>query len=236
MIKYPKTPRLPNADVLGWKNLHAVVSEKLDGANVGVSFESRHDMTLQSRGHILRGGRQERQFDLFKGMMHPLQDRLWEALGDDFVLFGEWLYAKHRVFYDALPSYLFVLDVYDKRTECFLSKPRRRNRLQDLPLPEPPTLYEGSYKKVSNFTQFIGTSPFRSENWRTHLVEDSRVLEIRDPLDHTDDSRLMEGVYVKVEDENSVVGRLKISRPEFEKVRDSDLWKKGRVLPNRCVV
>lgn len=238
MIKYPKTPRLPNADVLGWKNLHAVVSEKLDGANVGVSFEGRHNMNLQSRGHILRGGRRERQFDLFKGMMYSLQDRLWEALGDEFVLFGEWLYAKHRVYYDALPSYFMVLDVYDRECEIFLPTERRRNLLRsyNIPLHEAPVLHEGPFGKVNNFTKFIGRSAFRSEKWKENLLADAKSLGVPDPLSHTDDSRLMEGVYIKVEDSNRVLGRIKIPRPEFEKVRDSDLWKRSLVLPNRCTM
>ena len=36
-------------------------------------------------------------------------------LGDRFILFGEWLYARHSVHYRRLPHYFFEFDVYDKQ-------------------------------------------------------------------------------------------------------------------------
>ncbi len=41
------------------------------------------------------------------------QRELREALGGRYVMYGEWLYAKHTVFYDALPHYFFEFDVLD---------------------------------------------------------------------------------------------------------------------------
>ncbi len=45
---------------------HLVVEEKLDGSNVGVWFDDGDALVLQSRGHALRGGADERPFALFK--------------------------------------------------------------------------------------------------------------------------------------------------------------------------
>jgi hypothetical protein len=77
IIKYPRTPhiegsRLQSGDedisqvpFSAIAGLHAVVEEKVDGANVGISF-SDGEMYLQSRGHFLRGGAKEKEYELFK--------------------------------------------------------------------------------------------------------------------------------------------------------------------------
>lgn len=232
MIRYPKTPRLKNIDIKPWAKLTAVVSEKLDGANAGVSFSDAGELVLQSRGHVLRGGPREKQFDLFKSLCSSLREPLYEALGSRYILFGEWLYAKHRSFYDCLPGYFLTYDMYDKESEIFLSTSRRQALLKELPLPEAPILYQGRFSKVNNFGQFIGESRFKSHLWRDRLLNKAEVIGVRAPLTHTDGSNLMEGIYVKIEDPDKVVGRFKMPRPEFEKVRDSDLWDRGLILPN----
>jgi hypothetical protein len=69
-IKFPKTPRIScviqqNNIHKEWKHLNAFISEKLDGAGCGISFEEEgnQNILLQSRNHYLRGGPKERQFD-----------------------------------------------------------------------------------------------------------------------------------------------------------------------------
>ena len=71
IIKYPRTPHLsgsrlqqgdedlsqiPFATILG-KSI--VIEEKVDGANVAVSFDSDGELLLQSRGHFLTGGKRK---------------------------------------------------------------------------------------------------------------------------------------------------------------------------------
>src|SRR4051812_10400132 len=133
ITKYPRTQHLegsrlqpgdedldqvPFADVAG---RHVVVEEKVDGANAGVRFDSGGDLLLQSRGHFLTGGPREKHFNLFKQWAHAHAPALLDALLDRYVLFGEWLYAKHTVFYDRLPHYFLEFDVLDTQTGEFLS-------------------------------------------------------------------------------------------------------------------
>ncbi len=79
MIKFPKTPRLKQ--VLAqetvhkeWAYLNAVVQEKVDGANTGISFSDEGQLLIQSRSHYLRGGPRERQFDLLKQWANEQQE------------------------------------------------------------------------------------------------------------------------------------------------------------------
>src|SRR5689334_1995440 len=117
LVKYPRTPHLEGSrSQPGDEGLEAlpfallrgrqlVVEEKLDGANAAISFDPRGQLLLQSRGHYLAGGPRERQFAPLKAWAAMLAPRLRPRLGDRFVLYGEWLYATHTVFYDALPHW-----------------------------------------------------------------------------------------------------------------------------------
>jgi hypothetical protein len=214
MIKYPKTPRLQavlREDHHDWRHYNAVISEKLDGANAGISFDG-DELQLQCRGHILQGGWKEHQFDLFKQQANVLRDQLLDALGNRYLLFGEWMYAKHRVFYDNLPGYFIEYDLYDKDNDLFVSTPVREQLLADLPIPSAPVLHRAKFGKVNNFAQYIRPSSFST-------------------------TELMEGVYIKVEDDKQVVARIKLPRPEFEKIETDDRnWYVRPIVPNQLRV
>src|SRR5262245_44508458 len=82
-----------------------VVEEKLDGANAGIRFDAAGRLWLQSRGHFLTGGAREKHFNLFKQWANAHTNALWKVLGERYAVYGEWLYAKHTIFYDRLPHY-----------------------------------------------------------------------------------------------------------------------------------
>ena len=94
-------------------NRYVVVEEKVDGANAAISFSSDGQMRLQSRGHYLTGGEREKHFNLFKQWAYSHAAAFWQVLGIRYVLYGEWLYAKHTVFYDYLPHYFLEYDLLD---------------------------------------------------------------------------------------------------------------------------
>ena len=137
MIKYPRThhlvgSRLQHGDhdlaavpFAAVRGRHVVAEEKMDGANAGISFTPEGALLLQSRGHYLEGGPRERHFDLFKQWANTHVEALYCALGERYVMYGEWLYAKHTCFYDALPHYFMEFDVFDRVTGDFLSTARR---------------------------------------------------------------------------------------------------------------
>lgn len=103
---------------------HLVVEEKVDGAQCGVSFEDG-ELKLQSRGHYLRGGPREKQFELLKQWAATHEVAFYDLLGERYVMYGEWMFAAHTIFYDQLPHYFMEFDVLDKETGKFLSTPAR---------------------------------------------------------------------------------------------------------------
>jgi hypothetical protein len=249
--KYPRTPHLEGSrlqpgdedlDQVPFRAIagrHLVVEEKLDGANAGISFDSAGTLKLQSRGHFLTGGPRERQFAPLKAWAATHQSVLWERLGTRYVLYGEWLYAKHTVFYDALPHHFCEFDLLDRETGDFLSTPERRRLLEGTPVVSVPVLHEGPLRSVKDLTALIGPSTCRTPAWRGALIEAARAAG-QDPevvVAETDSDDHMEGLYIKVEENGRTVERYKWVRPTFlTAVLDSGShWQDRPILPNRVV-
>jgi len=216
---------------------HVVVEEKLDGANVGVGFDADGTLRLQSRGHYLVGGPRERQFARFKAWAAEVRAELWERLGSRYVMYGEWLYAKHTVFYDALPHLFCEFDVLDRETGVFLSTPARAKLLAGSPVVSVPVLHAGAFDELGALTAFLGPSTCRTPRWR-EVLREAAVDAGLDPdqvVAETDSDDFMEGLYVKVEVGDETVDRYKWVRPSFlTAILDSGShWASRPILPNR---
>lgn len=249
LFKYPRTPHLrgsrvqagddPEAiDLRDLAGCHLVMEEKMDGANCAISFDEAGNLFLQSRGHYLAGGGRERQFELLKAWAQSRSVDLFARLGHHHVLFGEWLYAKHTVFYDRLPHYFLEFDLFDREEAVFLDTPARRAFLADLSFIEPVRVIRaGEVKSVAELEALIGPSPFISAEAPATLATLSRQIGI-DPqrtLAETDTSGLMEGLYIKWEKDGVVRGRYKFVRAGFtQTLLDSGShWQSRPILPNQ---
>lgn len=229
-IKYPRTPHLfgskgtdddrhMNAkDSAAFiANPSLIAEEKLDGTNTGIHFASSGRMVLQCRGHEITEGMHP-QYDLFKQWTAVKRPVLEAMLGDRFILFGEWLYAKHSVLYRALPHYFFEFDIYDKEARCFLSLDRRLAMLDGAGIHTVPIVHTGS-AKYEQLLACITESAFQSE--------------FDNPLTGRVDA-WMEGLYLRIEADGTAVGRAKIVRPEFvQRVKLSEHWQHQQMIPNQ---
>ena len=229
-VKYPRTPHLfgsrgttddkhlgdaDSARFLGDRSL--IVEEKLDGTNVGIHFGPGGRMALQCRGHLITEGMHP-QYDLFKQWAAVKRPVLEGILEDRFILFGEWVYAKHSVLYRRLPHYFFEFDVYDKRAGAFLDLGRRLALLEGTGLQTVPVIHTGSLDR-DRLAALIGPSRFDGQ--------------FDNPLTGRPDD-LMEGLYLRTEAGGVVTGRAKYVRPEFvEKVKRSEHWQHQAMVPNR---
>lgn len=248
MIKYPRTRHIEGSRLQpGDEDLEAVpfahiarrplvVEEKLDGANAAVSFANDGALLLQSRGHYLTGGRRERHFAMFKAWAAAHQRALWERLGDRYVMYGEWLYAKHTVYYDALPHYFMEFDVYDRERARFLSTPRRRSLLDGLPVTSVPVVADGALASRSALEALVTTSLYKTPAWRDSLraIATSLGIDVSRAIEETDWHDESEGVYIKVEEGDEVTERYKWIRASFLcSVLDSGThWLDRPIVPN----
>ena len=248
-LKYPRTRHIagsrsqpgdedltdvPFASIRG---KHLVIEEKIDGANSGISFSASGELQLQSRGHYLTGGPREKHFALFKTWATTHRVAMQERLGDRYVAFGEWVLAKHTIFYDALPHYFLEFDVYDRETETFLSTPRRAEFWRDSPVVSVPVLREGSLEKSQELPELVRPSLYKSVTWKERLGAVSAELELDPAKIHreTDRSNDAEGLYLKVEEEGTVTERYKFIRRSFLTcVVDSGThWLQRPIVPNQ---
>lgn len=249
IYKYPRTRHVEGSDLQpGDEDLavvpfaalagrHLVVEEKMDGANSAISFTLEGRLLLQSRGHYLAGGPRERQFDLFKRWASRYAGELWEALGSRYVLYGEWLYAKHTIYYTDLPHYFLEFDALDTVDGAFLSTARRRALLRDAPFVAPVhVLHEGEIASHAALRTLIGPSRFITDDALARLGAKAaaRGLDAARAVAETDASGLMEGLYIKVEEDGVVRERYKFVRRGFlQTVIDSGShWMERPILPN----
>ncbi|MGD1875851.1 MAG: RNA ligase family protein [Mastigocoleus sp.] len=219
---------------------YVVVEEKIDGANTAISFTADGKLLLQSRGHYLSGGAREKHFNLFKQWANTHAVALWEVLSDRYILYGEWMYAKHTVFYDALPHYFLEYDVLDLERQVFLSTRERISLLSGLQcglqLVSVPILFTGKLESYKQLLGFLGKSNYQTskhlERFQDICLE--KELDIERSLQQTDQSSLMEGLYIKVESEYIVEARYKYVRSSFlTTIQNSDgHWLNRPIIPN----
>lgn len=252
IIKYPRTPHIqgsrlqPGDEDLTQRRFseiagrHLVLEEKIDGANSAISFTDDGELRLQSRGHFLTGGPREKHYDLLKqwGAVH--RDTLYRVLGDRYVMYGEWMYAKHSIYYDLLPHYFMEFDILDRETDRFLDTPSRRRLTAALPVASCPVLAEGVFRSIDEILQYLGDSKYISADHIGHLRQDAERLGL-DPdriCRETDAARTMEGIYIKVEDDGCVVDRMKYVRASFlQTIEESQShWLDRPIVPNRITV
>jgi hypothetical protein len=152
-------------------------------------------------------------------------------------MYGEWVYAKHSIYYDHLLHYFIEFDVLDKTTGRFLSTGKRQELLRGLPLTSAPVLHSGHIRSVKQLKGLIRPSAFQTAQWRGALraacIE--RGLDAARALAETDDAGLMESLYLKVEDEMQAVERYKFLRASFAQMIEEPggHWLERPIVPNR---
>ena len=220
------------------RGTYCVVEEKLDGANAGLSLDDAGRIRLQSRGHVLTGGARERHFDLFKQWAHTHEAVLAERLTDGLTLYGEWLYAKHTIFYDELPHYFLEFDIRDA-DGAFWSTERRAQHLASTPIVSMPVLWRGVVERPAKLLELVAQSRYKSARWRDRMHEAALAAGVEPERcgRETDPSELAEGLYLKVEDPATglVLARYKWIRASFltAVVDSGSHWLARTIVPNR---
>lgn len=248
--RYPRTPHLAGSrlqpgdhdlsqvalDAL--RGAYCVVEEKLDGANAGISLDGDGQLRLQSRGHVLVGGARERHWDLFKQWAHAHAAAIAARIPAGGTIYGEWLYAKHTVFYDLLPHYFLEFDVRDA-AGAFWSTARRAALLAGGPIVSVPVLWQGVVHDPVSLPGLVARSLYKSARWREHLRDAAAAAQVdgdRVAL-QTDPTELAEGLYVKVEDPatGEVLARYKWIRASFltAVVDSGSHWLNRPIVANR---
>jgi len=117
MVKYPRTPHLPNSvgctnddkklsSINDLRDGTYVITEKMDGENTTMMRDKIYARSLDSNNHPSR--------NYVKGIWGQIAYRIPKG----FRICGENLYAKHSIHYKDLTSYFQVISVWDDNNIC----------------------------------------------------------------------------------------------------------------------
>lgn len=217
-FKFPSTPHLATmqgVDIRGDKVLteserdeflthELTVEEKVDGANLGLSFDANGNIRAQNRGTYLHlpGSGQWKKLGEWLAL-HT--DALFEHLSDRYILFGEWCYARHSIYYDRLPDWFLAFDIYDREACRFLATARRDQLLHEMHISKVPDIARGRF-----------TYPGIQE-----LLSQSKLTD-----------QPAEGIYLRIDHGDWLEQRAKLVRPAFIQAVEQH-WSRSAIRPNR---
>ena len=201
-VKFPRTPHLawlgkhpprddkvlPRDEAIDLLTATVLVEEKIDGANIGISFDREAGLRAQSRGEYLKPGSHS-QFAPLWTWLERHREILEHHLGTNLVLFGEWCFARHTVPYDRLPDWFLAFDVYNRYGQGFLGTSLRDQLVSNLGVFSVPQLACGRFS-LTDLRELLGRK--------------SQV-----------GSAAMEGIYLRRDEGNWLKARAKLVRPDF---------------------
>lgn len=219
-LKFPRTPHLfvvsgldirddkvlPEPEYQLFLNNNIIIEEKVDGANVGISLSKKGDLLIQNRGNYILPGNHP-QFNLIWDWAYSRISLLTEHVANDFIVFGEWCYAKHSILYTSLPDWFLGFDIYDKKNKVFLNSELRNHILKKVNIKIIPTLGKGKYSRTD----------------LEKLLNRSKSNFYLGPV---------EGIYLRYEDSEKLLKRAKIVRKNF--IQDIDIhWNNKKMVANK---
>lgn len=181
------------------------IEEKIDGANLGISFDENGTIHFQNRGNWLNG-KLNGQWERLRGWALKHETQLRDHLPPNNVLFGEWCYAKHSVFYDKLPDWFVAFDIYDSTAKRFWSVARRNDLLDTIGIAPVPSVASGRFSHQQLTQMLEPPSAFGTEP--------------------------REGIYLRVDDNDWLLTRAKLVRSEFVQ-QIGEHWSARQIQKNR---
>ena len=190
---YPRIPHLfaqPGADAddrvmrpqQATALLHSgslLVEEKLDGFNVSIARDQYgwpQPYARSGKTHNDRGD----QLGRIRAYLGQLAPALEAVLSTWPVLYVEWLMREHSVHYDALPSWLVVLDLWSP-TAGFAGAEERDRCCKPAGLFTPPRLYMGVVGDVAHLESLTLKSQFGSGPAEGAVMRDA-IDQTKPPL------------------------------------------------------
>jgi protein-tyrosine phosphatase/adenylate kinase family enzyme len=221
IVKFPRTKHLLNLGAATRDDLimdkreqqqfldkEIYIEEKIDGANFGISIKDG-TLVCQNRSHYVDSKYHSQFKDLDKWLFGNQTD-LYQILTDDFgstdtfILFGEWVYAKHSIGYTKLPSYFVAFDLFNKKTGMFISRDFLEKKLFDTKIPIINLISKTTINKVDDLKKFIGASAYYDGP--------------------------MEGIYIRICEDSHTTQRGKVVRTNF--LSSDNHWSKNILVKN----
>ncbi|KAI1310280.1 hypothetical protein EDD11_003749 [Mortierella claussenii] len=153
-----------------------------------------------------------------------------------YVLYGEWLYAKHSVQYTGLRSWFVPFDLYDVKTGTFVSRKLfqaavAKTQLTPNPVIQIPESIHGDMEKMLQWT--LQTLQSRSALMRKQSEDQGQeTQEGSESADRKQQDRV-EGLYFRVDQNDRLLMRSKVVRTDF--IAGEERWGAKEQLANQLV-
>jgi atypical dual specificity phosphatase len=192
-----------------------VITEKIDGANLGISLDPSGQILIQNRAHWVNS-KTHFQFKKLDVWVEKHREALTQILGIDssflgrYILFGEWMVCVHSIKYTRLPDRFLAFDLYDRSKKMFAARDALEARLEGTGIAIVPRMMTIKGRPEE------GAGPVMpsDEELKAMVQWPSRFYDGR-----------VEGVYIKFEKDGIVVGRGKVVRADF--IAGNEHWTRG---------
>lgn len=136
----------------GW----VAIEEKLDGANIGI-IKHKGKFHLQKRGSLVAQSEHAQFGYLYNWAYHQNYDKLL-GIPDSYIVYAELMYAVHNIFYDSLPDYVIVIDVWGGKN--YLNREEKERFCKKHGLVVCPLVDEGRFRISDLFSLIPKKSAF----------------------------------------------------------------------------
>ncbi|THY30291.1 hypothetical protein D6D00_02965 [Aureobasidium pullulans] len=185
------------------------IEEKVDGANLGISLDSSGNFKVQNRSHYVNS-KSHAQFKKLDRWLEDHYEGLITVLQVDesgkWILYGEWLFAKHSIHYTSLPDMFLAFDLFDTEHGTFLSREALSERLNGI------NIYQ------VNDLEVPGT------------LNEQSLLDIVRSRQSIYYDGIVEGVYLRRQKDGKTIDRAKIVRSDF--IAGDEHWNRRGITPN----
>ena len=157
------------------KGDYIVVQEKIDGANFSIRYDSETN--------TIAAFSRKRQLGLENNLRGALEwsqkldvDLVKSVLGNNLVLFAEWL-VKHTVVYPQDKyQQAYCYDIYDVENEKYLTQDIVEQKVRELGLIYVPVFYRGEFTSWDDLKQFVGKTEMGGEQGEGIVVKNQTKL------------------------------------------------------------
>lgn len=154
-----------------------IIQEKIDGANAAIRFDREtKSVVAQSRKNILNCDNNLRGF--YEWCQTTDVGAIEAALGDNYILFGEFLVPHTVVYPDDRYGQFFAYDIYSLTGKTYLPQHIVRATAQELGINYAPVFYEGKFTSWDDCKQYVGRTGLGGEYGEGIVVKNQTLVKI----------------------------------------------------------
>ena len=127
---------------------YVVITEKVDGANMGFSLSADRELLVQNRSHYVTSTAHA-QFRPLYTWIETHREGLYNILDRDdtfperYILYGEWVVATHSIPYSRLTDRFLAFDLYDRQTQTWADRDTLERLLEGSNISLVPVMFRG---------------------------------------------------------------------------------------------